>query len=113
MRISVNVCEWALQAYSLSEKQRDTLIKWKRVAEQPTPLQLEDFSKATGIPFGYFLLEEPPAVASRKITFKIEPLLRRDAKIQAIKEGKTLREYISGLIKKDIALKNPSITNEE
>ena len=38
------------------------LKKWLDKDESPTFRQLEKFSKATRVPFGYFFLDEPPAV---------------------------------------------------
>jgi len=36
------------------------LAEWERGETQPTFKQLEDFAKATYVPFGYFFLPEPP-----------------------------------------------------
>ena len=36
------------------------LAEWERGETQPTLKQLEDFAKATYVPFGYFFLPEPP-----------------------------------------------------
>ena len=53
-------------AYNRSMKQEylhnrfNKLKEWLKGESQPTLRQLEDFSKATSTPLGYFFLEEPP-----------------------------------------------------
>jgi len=64
--INSNIFEWAL-SYSgkgnvLSIK-FPKLSKWINKDDFPTVRQLEKFSKATNIPFGYFFLDKPPTVS--------------------------------------------------
>ncbi|MEX2605792.1 MAG: ImmA/IrrE family metallo-endopeptidase [Kiritimatiellia bacterium] len=61
---SISVLEWAAQRADLDES---TLTRkfprwpeWIRGEAEPSARQLEDFSKKTHVPFGYFFLPEPP-----------------------------------------------------
>jgi len=61
--IHSNIIDWVLQ--NIQEDHLDTadlhqLDAWKTGEKQPTLRQLEDMSKKTHIPFGYFLLQTPP-----------------------------------------------------
>ena len=64
--INTNIFEWAInfsgERSELSIK-FPKLSKWINRDDYPTVRQLEKFSKATNVPFGYFFLEEPPAVS--------------------------------------------------
>lgn len=53
-RVGLNIKE-------LSRKQNlEKLPEWERGEAQPTFKQLEDFARATHVPFGYFFLPDPP-----------------------------------------------------
>lgn len=57
------VLAWALDVTGADqEKLRDRfkIADWVEAKAQPTLKQLQDFAKATGIPFGYLLLQKPP-----------------------------------------------------
>lgn len=41
-------------------------------------------------------------VTKKGITIRIEPTLHQDIKIHAIKQGKTIQEYVLELIQKDM-----------
>lgn len=65
IRVSVEpaLIKWAV----LRSRKRDELYlkfpklsEWEQGIGQPTLHQLEDFSRMTGTPFGYFFLSEPP-----------------------------------------------------
>lgn len=58
-----SVLSWALQISSTAPenlRNRFAVDKWIERTASPTLKQLERFATATGIPFGYFLLDEPP-----------------------------------------------------
>jgi len=61
--ISASVLEWALErcggGTDLSRK-FPRLSEWLTGAAQPSLRQLEEFAKATSVPFGYLLLPKPP-----------------------------------------------------
>ena len=63
--INPRVLEWAVnyssEGTTLSIK-FPNLKKWIDKGEFPTVRQLEKFSRATRVPFGYFFLDEPPKV---------------------------------------------------
>jgi predicted HicB family RNase H-like nuclease len=44
-------------------------------------------------------------IAQKTIAFRIEEELHAQIRIQAIKEGKTMQEYVIELLKKDLELK--------
>jgi predicted HicB family RNase H-like nuclease len=48
---------------------------------------------------------EVKKIGFKNIAFKVEDSFHMQVKIQAIKEGKTLQEYIISLLKKDIEQK--------
>jgi len=63
VQIEKNVLEWVLrqsQNMEISEKNLTLLTKWLAEEKTPTFNQVETVSRATGIPFGYFFLKEPP-----------------------------------------------------
>lgn len=67
MRVDVNisdsVLEWILKQVrfeTLPPQVADYFVAWKNGDKLPTYNQVEQASKATGIPLGYFFLKEPP-----------------------------------------------------
>lgn len=57
------VLEWALEVTQTDQEslhQRFKLLEWMATEVRPTLKQLQDFAQATGVPFGYLLLDEPP-----------------------------------------------------
>ena len=68
LRVSVNpeLFLWALERLGKDAERRNIYKKFKNLSEwiegksQPTFKQLEDFSKATYVPTGYFFLKTPP-----------------------------------------------------
>lgn len=55
---------WAMKVTGADEEnlhRRFKLDQWLAAEARPTLKQLQDFAKATGVPFGYLLLPEPPA----------------------------------------------------
>ena len=63
VHIAPNMLEWILQQTQnakLSDKVAGYLQSWAHGEKDPTFSQLEQVSKNTGIPLGYFFLKEPP-----------------------------------------------------
>ena len=64
--INSSIFEWALnysgEGNAISIK-FPKLNKWINKDDFPTVRQLEKFSKATNVPFGYFFLDKPPVVS--------------------------------------------------
>ncbi len=65
--VNVNICpeiiNWALsqtQEDKLGDKLMNNIAKWLDGTKKPTFNQIEDFSKKTNIPLGYFFLQTPP-----------------------------------------------------
>lgn len=61
--ISPDVLNWIvhrIRIQSVSEKTMNYINSWIKGDKKPTFNQIEDVSKATGIPFGYFFLKTPP-----------------------------------------------------
>lgn len=66
-KVKVNICpeiiNWALsqtQKEILGDKLMNNITKWLDGTKTPTFNQIEDFSKKTHIPLGYFFLQTPP-----------------------------------------------------
>lgn len=61
---SPGVLRWARERAGLSvadlQRRFPKLTEWEAETTQPTMGQLEQFAKATGAPFGFFFLPEPP-----------------------------------------------------
>lgn len=63
VKVSPLVMKWALEKMPVekcAKDLRDKAFSWFSGTEEPTFRQLEDFSRKTSIPFGYFFLEQPP-----------------------------------------------------
>lgn len=63
IRIHTNpqVLSWAAERAGIDLRRKfPRLADWLSGAAQPTLRQLEEFAKATSVPFGYLLLPEPP-----------------------------------------------------
>ncbi len=63
VNIQPEVIHWALNqtpAEKLGEKLMDNITKWLDGTKTPTFHQLEEFSKKSNIPLGYFFLQTPP-----------------------------------------------------
>lgn len=63
MDISVEILKWVIahiQADTLPNQIREYLTLWINGEKKPTFNQVEQVSKATGIPLGYFFLQTPP-----------------------------------------------------
>lgn len=61
--ISDEVLKWLVQKpefSDLKQEARDKVLAWQRGEKKPTFKELEKISKSTGIPFGFFFLQEPP-----------------------------------------------------
>lgn len=63
IEIAPAIINWVfanVQINTLSEKVAENLKSWKDGKKVPTYIQIEQVSKATGIPLGYFFLSTPP-----------------------------------------------------
>ena len=63
VNIQPKVIHWALSqtpAEKLGEKLMDNITKWLDGTKTPTFHQIEEFSKKSNIPLGYFFLQTPP-----------------------------------------------------
>lgn len=61
--VSPSVLNWALDVAAADSddlRRRFKIEEWLSHAVRPTLKQLQDFARATGVPFGYLLLPEPP-----------------------------------------------------
>lgn len=61
--INPSVISWALSQSDISQlgnKLMDNITKWINGTKSPTFNQMEDFSKKSNIPLGYFFLDTPP-----------------------------------------------------
>ncbi len=64
VKVSNDIINWVLaqtENDTIEPKYLDMLYKWQNNEKKPTFNQVEQVSKATGIPFGYFFLNNPPA----------------------------------------------------
>lgn len=66
VNVAPSVLSWALDVTGTDEEglhRRFKVDRWLAAESRPTLKQLQDFAKATGVPFGYLLLPQPPAWA--------------------------------------------------
>lgn len=66
VNVAPSVLSWALGVTGADTerlRRRFKLDQWLAADSRPTLKQLQDFAKATGVAFGYFLLPQPPAWA--------------------------------------------------
>lgn len=63
VNVSDNILQWIMTCVQLDKlpaKVADNLTMWSQKKKTPTFNQIEDASRATGIPLGYFFLQVPP-----------------------------------------------------
>ncbi len=63
VNIQPEIINWALkqtQEEKLGSKMMNNITKWLNGTKKPTFNQIEEFSKKTNIPLGYFFLQSPP-----------------------------------------------------
>ena len=63
VKVKPEIINWILQTIqfdSVASSAIDLLNKWQTGEKTPTFNQVEDISKKTNIPFGYFFLDKPP-----------------------------------------------------
>ena len=63
VEIKPEIIKWAISQADetkLNEKLNDNIKKWINGSKTPTFKQIEELSKKTNIPIGYFFLDEPP-----------------------------------------------------
>ena len=65
MRITINpeVLQWAIDRSGIAESLYEKfpkLVEWLTMETQPTFRQIEKFSRAANVPFGYMVLDAPP-----------------------------------------------------
>jgi Zn-dependent peptidase ImmA (M78 family) len=101
------IFEWVLQNINfenIKAKTKDDFFLWMAGKKAPTFNQLEQFSKATNIPFGYFFLSTPPiekiklleyrTVDSLEIGQPSRNLIDTINEMEAIQEW--MRDYVKG-----------------
>lgn len=63
VNIQPAIIKWALDQIDesqLGERLKNNIMQWLDGTKTPTFNQIEDFSKKTNIPLGYFFLKTPP-----------------------------------------------------
>ena len=101
------IFEWVLQNINfenIKAKMKDDFFLWMTGKKTPTFNQLEQFSKATNIPFGYFFLSTPPiekmelleyrTVDSLDIEKPSRNLIDTINEMEAVQEW--MRDYVKG-----------------
>lgn len=71
--VQPDIIRWALRqshGKKLNENLQKHVEEWLAGIKNPTLRQLEDFSKAVNIPFGYFFLKTPPEEEVKLIEFR-------------------------------------------
>ena len=91
--IMVNWLKGKAQKENADDSTIETIEKWVSGEERPTFNQIEDVSKKTNIPFGYFFLKHPP-VESSTIELQINEKLKEDAETLFEKLGLDLETAI-------------------
>ena len=115
-RVEINprMLRWAVERSGKAEtieRKFPKLREWERSETQPTLRQLEDFARATAIPFGYLFLEAPPEERlpiPHFRTLRDEPLRRVSSDLLETvytlqRRQAWLREYVEGEGEKPLA----------
>lgn len=71
--INPNIINWALSQCDISRlgtKLMNNISKWLNGTKNPTFNQIEDFSKKSNIPLGYFFLDSPPEEKIELLEFR-------------------------------------------
>ncbi|MGI6257644.1 MAG: ImmA/IrrE family metallo-endopeptidase [Anaerovoracaceae bacterium] len=82
LEVSNSVIDWALEQArkeAVNLKHLELLEKWKLNEKQPTFAQIENISRAIGIPFGYFFLTNPPAEDNSMMEYRTVDSLAHDS----------------------------------
>lgn len=107
VEVKPSIFEWVLQNIdfeNIKAKKKDDFFLWMTDKKIPTFNQLEQFSKATNIPFGYFFLSTPPVekmelleyrtVDSLEIGKPSRNLIDTINEMEAVQEW--MRDYVKG-----------------
>jgi len=70
VEVARGIWQWILSSVSLSDANQTTLYKWINGEKSPTFNQIEDFSKKTHIPIGYFFLKTPPTEEYKLLEYR-------------------------------------------
>lgn len=108
LRIEVkpDIFDWILSNVNfenIKTKMRDDFLLWMTGENTPTFNQLETFSKATNIPFGYFFLSTPPVEKMELLEYRtIDSLdIEKPSRnlIDTINEMETVQEWMRNYVR--------------
>jgi len=104
IEVENGIWQWVLSSATLNNETQNILKKWMNGEKSPTFNQLEDFSKKTRIPLGYFFLKTPPIEECKLLEYRtvdsaaIQTLSRDlfDTVRQMENVQEWMREYLVG-----------------
>ena len=106
VEIKPAIFEWVLKNIKLNNiklKLQEDFFLWMTGKKTPTFNQLEQFSKATNIPFGYFFLSSPPAEKTELLEYRtIDSIdIKQPSRnlIDTINEMENIQEWMREYIK--------------
>jgi len=70
IEVASGIWQWVLSSVMLSDENKAALQKWMSGEKLPTFNQLEDFSKKTRVPLGYFFLKTPPTEECKLLEYR-------------------------------------------
>ena len=70
IEVAQGIWQWVLSSVILNDENHSLLNKWMSGEKSPTFNQLEDFSKKTRIPLGYFFLKTPPTEELKLLKYR-------------------------------------------
>ena len=70
IEVASGIWHWVLSSVMLSDENQAALQKWMSGEKSPTFNQLEDFSKKTRVPLGYFFLKTPPTEECKLLEYR-------------------------------------------
>ena len=70
IEVASGIWKWVLSSVMLSDENQAALQKWMSGEKSPTFNQLEEFSKKTRIPLGYFFLKTPPIEECKLLEYR-------------------------------------------
>ena len=113
VEISTNILDWVLSILNPSETNPqifEILVAWQKGEKTPTYNKVLEISRATGIPLGYFFLNEPPQEDVSLVNYRTVKSIDLKQPSRALKttilDMELVQDWLSNQLTKDCYDKN-------